>query len=236
MRRVRSRRRARSSWLGPLEQLGPLDIVVNSAGINVARRRMCELDPADFDRIMAVNCTGFYNVLHAVLPGMRERARRADRQHLVDRRQAGAAAGRAGLLCLEVRGHRPGDRGRTGRTAQRHSHHQHLPGRGRYSATRSATGAGARRKRAQMVHPGRHRAVCRRPCQAAAERHRAGTGHYAALSGIFLRTYGHTSHTSHRSRIGHPDGCRLLAGDVPPSSSISMTRAMSSRTTSFCKA
>ena len=52
--------------------LGPLDIVVNSAGINVARRKMSELDPADFDRVMAVNCTGFYNVLHAVLPGMRE--------------------------------------------------------------------------------------------------------------------------------------------------------------------
>ncbi|MGA2031524.1 MAG: SDR family oxidoreductase [Thermoguttaceae bacterium] len=56
-----------------IERLGPLDIVVNSAGINVARRKMCELDPADFDRIMAINCTGFYNVLHAVLPGMRQR-------------------------------------------------------------------------------------------------------------------------------------------------------------------
>jgi NAD(P)-dependent dehydrogenase (short-subunit alcohol dehydrogenase family) len=47
------------------QQLGRLDIVVNTAGINVARRKMCELDPADFDRIMSVNCTGFYNVLHA---------------------------------------------------------------------------------------------------------------------------------------------------------------------------
>ncbi|MDY0168756.1 MAG: SDR family oxidoreductase [Thermoguttaceae bacterium] len=56
-----------------IEQLGPLDIVVNSAGINVARRKMCELDPADFDRLLAVNCTGLYNVLYAVLPGMRQR-------------------------------------------------------------------------------------------------------------------------------------------------------------------
>ncbi len=55
------------------ERFGSLDIVVNSAGINVARRKMCELDPADFDRIMAVNCTGLYNVLRAVLPGMRRR-------------------------------------------------------------------------------------------------------------------------------------------------------------------
>ena len=55
-----------------IEHLGHLDIVVNSAGINVAKRKMAELDPADFDRIMAVNCTGFFNVLHAVLPGMRQ--------------------------------------------------------------------------------------------------------------------------------------------------------------------
>lgn len=53
------------------ETLGSLDIVVNSAGINVARRKMAELDPADFDRILAANCTGFYNVLYAVLPVMR---------------------------------------------------------------------------------------------------------------------------------------------------------------------
>ena len=54
-------------------QLGPLDIVVQSAGINVAKRAMAELAPADFDRVMAVNCTGLYNLLHAVLPGMRRR-------------------------------------------------------------------------------------------------------------------------------------------------------------------
>jgi NADP-dependent 3-hydroxy acid dehydrogenase YdfG len=45
--------------------------VVNSAGVNVVRRAMAVLDPDDFDRILAINCTGFYNVLHAVLPDMR---------------------------------------------------------------------------------------------------------------------------------------------------------------------
>ena len=34
---------------------------------------MAELDPADFDRMMAVNATGLFNVLHAALPGMRRR-------------------------------------------------------------------------------------------------------------------------------------------------------------------
>ena len=52
---------------------GPPAIVVNSAGINVVRRSMAELAPADFDRLVAVNLTGLFNVLQAVLPGMRAR-------------------------------------------------------------------------------------------------------------------------------------------------------------------
>lgn len=55
------------------QELGPIDILVNSAGINIAKRKMTELDPADFDRLIAVNTTGFFNLLHATLPGMRER-------------------------------------------------------------------------------------------------------------------------------------------------------------------
>lgn len=52
---------------------GPPAIVVNSAGINVAKRTMAELAPADFDRMVAVNLTGLFNVLQGVLPGMRAR-------------------------------------------------------------------------------------------------------------------------------------------------------------------
>ena len=78
-----------------VEQLGPLDIVVHSAGINVAKRKMAELDPADFDRIMAVNCNGLYNVLHAVLAGHAATPRRTDRQHLLDVGQADVAGGGA---------------------------------------------------------------------------------------------------------------------------------------------
>ena len=55
------------------KQLGPLEIVVNSAGVNIVKREMHRLDPADFDRIMAINCTGLFNIMHAVLPGMRRR-------------------------------------------------------------------------------------------------------------------------------------------------------------------
>ena len=50
----------------------PLDILVNSAGINLARRAMTELDPSDWDRVLAVNLTGAFNCIHAALPGMRQ--------------------------------------------------------------------------------------------------------------------------------------------------------------------
>jgi NAD(P)-dependent dehydrogenase (short-subunit alcohol dehydrogenase family) len=55
------------------EMLGRVDILVNSAGINVPRRTMEELDPDDWDRVMRVNATGAYNCIRAVLPQMRAR-------------------------------------------------------------------------------------------------------------------------------------------------------------------
>jgi NADP-dependent 3-hydroxy acid dehydrogenase YdfG len=58
-------------WM--IRELGRIEILVYSAGINVTRRRMDELDPGDWDRILAVNCTGLFNVLRAVLPDMRRR-------------------------------------------------------------------------------------------------------------------------------------------------------------------
>lgn len=55
------------------EQLGHLDILVNSAGINVPNRTMAELTPDDWDRLMQVNATGAYNCIREVLPEMRDR-------------------------------------------------------------------------------------------------------------------------------------------------------------------
>ncbi len=60
------------AWLDQ-QRLLPLDILVNSAGINVAKRMLGELDPADWDRMMAINNTGTFNCIHAALPGMRQR-------------------------------------------------------------------------------------------------------------------------------------------------------------------
>lgn len=53
--------------------LGDPDILVNSAGINIQKRTMAEMVPEDWDRVMAINATGAYRCMHAVLPAMRER-------------------------------------------------------------------------------------------------------------------------------------------------------------------
>ncbi len=55
------------------EALGSIDVLVCNAGINVPRRKLEELDPADWDRMIATNLTGAFNLVHFVLPSMRER-------------------------------------------------------------------------------------------------------------------------------------------------------------------
>ena len=52
---------------------GPIDILVNNAGVNIAQRKLADLDPADWDELLAVNTTGAFNLIHAVLPQMRTR-------------------------------------------------------------------------------------------------------------------------------------------------------------------
>ena len=55
------------------EVLGQVDILVNSAGINVPDRSMEKLSPENWDKILQVNATGNFNLMQAVLPAMRER-------------------------------------------------------------------------------------------------------------------------------------------------------------------
>jgi len=54
-------------------RLGPIDILVQAAGINIKRRKLAEIDPQDWDRILQVNATGAFNCLQGVLPQMRKR-------------------------------------------------------------------------------------------------------------------------------------------------------------------
>jgi NAD(P)-dependent dehydrogenase (short-subunit alcohol dehydrogenase family) len=48
--------------------LGPIDLLVNAAGINTAKRMMADMPPATWDQVMAINATGAYNCIYAVLP------------------------------------------------------------------------------------------------------------------------------------------------------------------------
>lgn len=56
-------------------ELGPVDILVNSAGINIPNRTMAAMQPEQWDEVMRVNATGAYRCMHEVLPSMRERHR-----------------------------------------------------------------------------------------------------------------------------------------------------------------
>jgi NADP-dependent 3-hydroxy acid dehydrogenase YdfG len=56
-----------------LAALGSIEILVYSAGINVRQRSLRALEPADWDRLIATNLTGAYNLIHFVLPSMRTR-------------------------------------------------------------------------------------------------------------------------------------------------------------------
>lgn len=55
------------------QELGQVDILVNSAGTNIKSRTMAEMSPEQWDAVMQINATGAYNCMHQVLPAMRER-------------------------------------------------------------------------------------------------------------------------------------------------------------------
>lgn len=53
--------------------LGPIDILVNAAGINIKDRTMAKMTPEEWDKVLSVNATGAYNIMNAALPSMRSR-------------------------------------------------------------------------------------------------------------------------------------------------------------------
>jgi NADP-dependent 3-hydroxy acid dehydrogenase YdfG len=54
-----------------LTAFGSIDVLVCNAGTNVKNRSLDSLDPVDWDRMIATNLTGSFNLVHAVLPSMR---------------------------------------------------------------------------------------------------------------------------------------------------------------------
>lgn len=57
------------------EQHGPVDILVNNAGIAPNGMEFADMDPASFDRIIAINLTGIFNGISAFAADMRGRRR-----------------------------------------------------------------------------------------------------------------------------------------------------------------
>ncbi len=54
-------------------QLGPIDVLVNSAGIIGPNKLLWEITSDEWASTFAVNVTGTFNLCRAVVPGMRER-------------------------------------------------------------------------------------------------------------------------------------------------------------------
>lgn len=58
---------------GVLKKFDRIDVLVCAAGVNIKRRTMSDMPPEQWDEVMAINATGPYNLMQAVLPGMRQR-------------------------------------------------------------------------------------------------------------------------------------------------------------------
>lgn len=69
--------RDRQAWAGAKAaaeaQFGPVDILVNSAGIGPDGRSLAEMDATSFDRVIAINLTGVFNGVSAFAAGMQAR-------------------------------------------------------------------------------------------------------------------------------------------------------------------
>lgn len=55
------------------EQIGQVDILVASAGLNIPTRAMTQVSPEDWDHVVNVNLNGVFYPCLAVIPGMRSR-------------------------------------------------------------------------------------------------------------------------------------------------------------------
>lgn len=53
--------------------IGPIDVLVNSAGVAGLNAPSWELPDGEFERVLGINLSGTYNMCRAVLPGMLER-------------------------------------------------------------------------------------------------------------------------------------------------------------------
>lgn len=55
------------------QRVGEVDILVNSAGVNIQNRSMADMNPEDWERVLSINASGAYRCMREVLPAMRAR-------------------------------------------------------------------------------------------------------------------------------------------------------------------
>ena len=83
--------------------LGPVDVLVNNAGINIDRL-FEKMEPGDWDKVLSVNLTGMYNCIHAFLDHLQRspRARIINVTSIVGQMgnvgQVNYAAAKAGII------------------------------------------------------------------------------------------------------------------------------------------
>src|SRR6185436_11137546 len=70
---VADRESVRNLFAWQEKELGPLDFLINSAGINIKTRTMSAMTPEQWDHVMQVNATGVYNCMYFALPQMRKK-------------------------------------------------------------------------------------------------------------------------------------------------------------------
>ena len=63
----------RDAVAGVAQRFPQIDILVASAGLNVADRALQSIAPESWESVVNVNLTGVFNPVHALLPGMRAR-------------------------------------------------------------------------------------------------------------------------------------------------------------------
>jgi NAD(P)-dependent dehydrogenase (short-subunit alcohol dehydrogenase family) len=83
----------RDGWARVAEQvpaqMGPVQLLVNNAGVSTSGLAIDDVDPVLWDRVVAANLTGVYNGVHYFLPGLRA----VGGGHIVNTSSLGGLAG-----------------------------------------------------------------------------------------------------------------------------------------------
>jgi len=69
---ITDRAQVDAAVLATVTRLGPIDVLVNNAGWDIFKPFL-KTQPAEWEKLIAINLTGALHMLHAVLPGMVER-------------------------------------------------------------------------------------------------------------------------------------------------------------------